>query len=113
MATKAAPVALMPWSALATGRGIPMPITSPPSWALPEVGPTNGQQHEQSYSSTRQPTPCDFAFKPQRRFLLILNLGGGTGLATWGRFHWNGRLAFRLKDRIDRAFLREYQECLK
>jgi NADH dehydrogenase FAD-containing subunit len=52
-------------------------------------------------------------FKPQRRFLLILNLGDGTGLATWGSFHWHGRLAFWLKDRIDRAFLREYQECLK
>jgi NADH dehydrogenase FAD-containing subunit len=52
-------------------------------------------------------------FKPQRHCLLILNLGDGTGLATWGRFHWHGRLAFWLKDRIDRAFLREYQECVK
>jgi NADH dehydrogenase FAD-containing subunit len=51
-------------------------------------------------------------FKPQRRHLLILNLGDGTGLATWGPFYWHGRLAFWLKDRIDRAFLREYQECL-
>lgn len=48
-------------------------------------------------------------FKPQRRFLLILNLGDGTGLATWGPFSWRGRAAFWLKDRIDRAFLREYQ----
>jgi NADH dehydrogenase FAD-containing subunit len=48
-------------------------------------------------------------FRPQRRFLLILNLGDGTGLLTWGPFHWHSRLAFWLKDRIDRAFLREYQ----
>jgi NADH dehydrogenase FAD-containing subunit len=48
-------------------------------------------------------------FRLQRRFLLILNLGDGTGLLTWGRFSWHSRLAFRLKDRIDRAFLREYQ----
>jgi NADH dehydrogenase FAD-containing subunit len=48
-------------------------------------------------------------FRPQRRFLLILNLGDGTGLLTWGPFSWHSRLAFRLKDRIDRAFLRAYQ----
>jgi NADH dehydrogenase FAD-containing subunit len=48
-------------------------------------------------------------FRPQRRFLLILNLGDGTGLLTWGPFSWHSRLAFWLKDRIDRAFLREYQ----
>jgi NADH dehydrogenase FAD-containing subunit len=49
-------------------------------------------------------------FRPQRRFLLILNLGDGTGLATWGPFYWHGRLAFWLKDRIDRAFLHRYQK---
>jgi NADH dehydrogenase FAD-containing subunit len=48
-------------------------------------------------------------FRPQRRFLLILNLGDGTGLATWGGLHWQGRIAFLLKDRIDRMFLREYR----
>jgi NADH dehydrogenase FAD-containing subunit len=48
-------------------------------------------------------------FRPQRHFLLILNLGDGTGLLTWGPLYWHSRLAFRLKDRIDRAFLREYQ----
>ena len=48
-------------------------------------------------------------FRPQRRFLLILNLGDGTGLATWGPLYWRGRLAFLLKDRIDRAFLRKYR----
>jgi NADH dehydrogenase FAD-containing subunit len=44
-------------------------------------------------------------YRPRRRHLLILNLGDGTGLATWGPFSWHGRLAFRLKDRIDRRFL--------
>jgi hypothetical protein len=38
-------------------------------------------------------------FRPRRRFLLILNLGDGTGLLTWGPFSWHSRLAFRLKDR--------------
>lgn len=48
-------------------------------------------------------------FRPQRRYLLILNLGDGTALLTWGPFSWHSRLAFWLKDRIDRAFLRTYQ----
>jgi NADH dehydrogenase FAD-containing subunit len=48
-------------------------------------------------------------FRPQHRFLLILNVGDGTGLLTWGPFSWHSRLAFWLKDRIDRAFLRAYQ----
>lgn len=48
-------------------------------------------------------------WKPRRRFLLILNLGEGVGLATWGPFHWKGRSAFWLKDRIDRRFLRKYR----
>jgi NADH dehydrogenase FAD-containing subunit len=49
----------------------------------------------------RPPVP----FRPQRRYLAILNLGDGTGLATWGGLWWHGRAAFRLKDLIDRRFL--------
>lgn len=48
-------------------------------------------------------------FRPQSRFLLILNLGEGRGLALRGRLWFGGRLAFRLKDRIDRKFLRRYR----
>jgi NADH dehydrogenase FAD-containing subunit len=48
-------------------------------------------------------------FTPQRRFLWIMNLGDGTGLAMRGRLYWHGRLAFWLKDRIDRRFLQQYQ----
>jgi NADH dehydrogenase FAD-containing subunit len=44
-------------------------------------------------------------YQPQRRALLILNLGDGTGLATWGDLTWRGRAAFWLKDRIDRRWL--------
>jgi NADH dehydrogenase FAD-containing subunit len=51
-------------------------------------------------------------FRPQKRFLLILNLGDGKGLATWGRFFWHGRLPFRIKDWIDRRFLSRYQSGL-
>jgi NADH dehydrogenase FAD-containing subunit len=58
--------------------------------------------------ATLQGQPLE-RFRPQRRYLLILNLGDSTGLLTWGKLSWHSRLAFRLKDRIDRAFLREYQ----
>lgn len=48
-------------------------------------------------------------YKPQKRYLAILNLGDGTALATWGSFWWNGRASMWLKDRIDRRFLDGYR----
>ncbi len=48
-------------------------------------------------------------YKPQRRWLQILNLGDGTGLAIRGRFAWHGRSAWLLKDWLDRRFLRRYR----
>lgn len=44
-------------------------------------------------------------YAPQRRTLLILNLGDGTGLAVRGAWWWHGRMALRLKDWIDRRWL--------
>jgi NADH dehydrogenase FAD-containing subunit len=44
-------------------------------------------------------------YDPQRAYLLVLNLGDGTGLAVRGRQWWYGRAAFRLKDWIDRRWL--------
>jgi NADH dehydrogenase FAD-containing subunit len=49
-------------------------------------------------------------FEPQRRYLWIMNLGDRTGLAVRGSWWWHGRAAFRLKDAIDRRFLRAYRE---
>jgi NADH dehydrogenase FAD-containing subunit len=48
-------------------------------------------------------------FKPQKSFLLILNLGDATGLLGKGRLVWHGRLALLLKDHIDRRFMKKYQ----
>jgi hypothetical protein len=42
---------------------------------------------------------------PQRRALLILNLGDGTALAVRGRWWWHGRAALGLKDWIDTRWL--------
>jgi selenide,water dikinase len=48
-------------------------------------------------------------YKPQRDFLMLLNLGGGEALgAKWG-LALEGRWVWRLKDRIDRRFMRRFQ----
>ena len=47
-------------------------------------------------------------FTPQKRYLYVLELGDGTGLAVYGPLVWRGRLAARLKHRIDRRFMAEY-----
>jgi NADH dehydrogenase FAD-containing subunit len=52
-------------------------------------------------------------FQPQRRFLWIMNLGDGTGVAVRRQLHWQGRAAFRLKDWIDRRFLRQAARPVK
>jgi NADH dehydrogenase FAD-containing subunit len=50
--------------------------------------------------------PPKRSFRPQRKYLWIMNLGDGTGLAARGRLWFRGRAAFVLKDWIDRRFLR-------
>jgi NADH dehydrogenase FAD-containing subunit len=52
------------------------------------------------------------AFRPQSRYLSILNLGDGHGILSWGPVVLSGRLPFWLKDRIDRAFMRRFQAGL-
>jgi len=48
-------------------------------------------------------------YRPQTDFLTLLNLGDGTALgAKWGR-SFEGRWVMRLKDRIDRAFMKRFQ----
>jgi NADH dehydrogenase FAD-containing subunit len=49
------------------------------------------------------------AFKPQKRYLLILNLGDGTGIFVRRPFAWDGKLAFVLKNFIDIRFVLKFQ----
>lgn len=48
-------------------------------------------------------------FRPQRRFLWIMNLGDGTGFASRGGLHLQGRLALRWKNWLDRRFLDRFR----
>ena len=48
-------------------------------------------------------------FVPQQTYLLIFNMGNGRGIFLRGNIVWEGRLAFKLKDYIDRRFMRKFQ----
>jgi NADH dehydrogenase FAD-containing subunit len=48
-------------------------------------------------------------FDPGGDYLLILNLGARTGLFRRKGIVWSGRLAFRLKNRLDTKFMRKFQ----
>ncbi len=47
--------------------------------------------------------------KPQKRYLLIFNLGDGSGLLVWGPWIWKGRLAFTFKNYLDTSFMAKFQ----
>ena len=48
-------------------------------------------------------------FVPQKDFLSILNMGYGRGILWYKGWVWEGRIAFLLKDYIDRAFMKKFQ----
>jgi NADH dehydrogenase FAD-containing subunit len=52
-------------------------------------------------------------FEPQQKFMLIFNMGNDRGILTRGLtkgdFVWDGWLPWKLKDRIDRSFMKKYQ----
>lgn len=48
-------------------------------------------------------------FVPQKDFLAILNMGYGRGILWRRGWVYEGRLAFLLKDYIDRAFMKKFQ----
>jgi selenide,water dikinase len=49
------------------------------------------------------------AYRPQREFLALLNLGDGTALGRRGALAAEGAWMFRLKDRIDRRFIEGFR----
>jgi NADH dehydrogenase FAD-containing subunit len=49
-------------------------------------------------------------FVPQKRYLLIFNLGDGSGIFVRSPLVLKGRWAFRLKDFIDKRFISKFQQ---
>jgi len=50
------------------------------------------------------------AYKPQGRFLKLLNTGDGRAIAEYDGFSFRGRWCWLLKDFIDRRFMDRYRE---
>lgn len=48
-------------------------------------------------------------YEPQESALALINCGAGTGIASWRGLAAEGRWVQRLKDRIDRKFMRRFQ----
>ena len=49
-------------------------------------------------------------FRPRRRVLALVSTGRRHAVASWGRLGAQGKWAWRLKDRIDRRWMRRYQD---
>ncbi len=49
-------------------------------------------------------------FEPGGQYLLIFNLGDGTGILHKWRIGFGGGLAFAVKDYIDKKFMKKFQE---
>jgi hypothetical protein len=52
-------------------------------------------------------------FDPGGSYLLIFNLGDGKGILGKNSLIFDGRLAFMIKDYIDRKFMRKFQALEK
>lgn len=50
------------------------------------------------------------SFEPQKHYHLALNMGDGSGISYRSPFIVSGKIAFKLKDYIDTAFMRRFQE---
>lgn len=48
-------------------------------------------------------------YKPQRSFLKLLNTGNGHAIGEWKGFSFSGRMAMKLKERIDSRFMKMYR----
>ena len=48
-------------------------------------------------------------FTPQESYMLIFNMGDGTGIFVRNSWVWGGWLAFKLKDYVDTSFMKKFQ----
>ena len=59
-------------------------------------------------AAARAPTPRLERYRPQKRFLSLLNTGDGRAILSYAGWAWRSRWAWWLKDRIDRRFIAKY-----
>jgi NADH dehydrogenase FAD-containing subunit len=78
---------------------------------LERVGVYAVRQGPVLYQNLLVALPCGSlrAFRPQARYLSILNLGDGSGLLAWRSLVFSGRFAFLLKNYIDKKFMNRFQ----
>jgi pyridine nucleotide-disulfide oxidoreductase family protein len=48
------------------------------------------------------------AYRPQRRYLVLVGTGDPYAVAIWGAFSWQGAWVWRWKEKIDRRFLQRH-----
>ncbi|MBU9674333.1 FAD-dependent oxidoreductase [Planococcus sp. CP5-4] len=56
--------------------------------------------------------PLSF-FVPQKRYIAILSTGGGEALLTYGNWSVHGKIPWKLKQYIDKKFMKAYQAIYK
>jgi hypothetical protein len=52
-------------------------------------------------------------FDPGPDYLLIFNIGGGQGVLKKNKLVFGGKIAFMVKDHIDRKFMKKFQAIEK
>lgn len=53
------------------------------------------------------------AFVPQKRYVAILSTGGGEAFLTYGQWSTHGKIPWKLKQYIDKKFMKSYQAIYK
>ena len=78
---------------------------------LARVGVHAVRQNPSLLANRRRPRAGEprATFPPQDRYLLAFNMGDGTAVVAWRFLVFGGRIGFRLKDHLDRAFMRRFQ----
>ena len=62
----------------------------------------------QNLQNSLQGKPLE-RFEPQEKYLLIFNMGDGSGIFVRGSFVWQGKLAFTFKNYLDTSFVSRFK----
>jgi selenide,water dikinase len=94
----------------ATSRGYP--LTAKAGVYAVRQGPVLARNLAAACAAKAGGAPSSLAtFRPQSRFLALLNVGDGRAILSYGPFALTSRWAMGLKDRIDRDFVRRFRSA--